>query len=186
METIFANVLFDKEAFSINVLHDWDVLIIDGGWARKRGISLFCYWVARRFPFLQKIGWLRRNKEKVEYEQVQYMATLIKLNRISGVHGIFGIRDQIIEKHGEDIIELQIKYGAEIRRHIHIGEPPDPERIRTWDPPLTQSPDTWHFDRDWVKGKEVILKPGELAIFHVDRPQYLRSYIDYLFEKIER
>ena len=169
----------------MKVLHDWDVLKIEGGWARRRALSLFLYWLARRFPLLQKIGWLRWNKEKVEYEQVRYMETLIKLNRIAGVHGIFGIRDQIIERHGEDIIELQIKYGAEIRRHVHIGKSPDLERIRTWDPPLTQSPDTWHFDKDWAKGKKVILKPGELAIFHVDRPHYLTHYIDYLFEMIE-
>ena len=113
------------------------------------------------------------------------METLIKLNRIVGVHGIFGIRDQIKEKHGKAIEELQAKYGAEIRRHVHIGEIPDPERIRTWDPPLTQSQGTWSFDIKWARGERVVLKPGELAIFHVDRPHYLRHYIDYLFEMIE-
>lgn len=169
----------------MKILHDWDTLRIEGGWARRRGISLLLYWLARRFTFLQKIGWLRRNFERVQYDQMRYMKTLIKLNRIAGVEDIFGIRDQIKEKHGMEIEELQIKYGLDIRRHIHIGEIPDPERIRVWDPPLTQSKDTWSFDRLWARGKKVELKPGELAIFHVDRPHYLRHYIDYLFEMIE-
>lgn len=170
----------------MKVLHDWDTLKMEGGWARRRGISLLCYCFARRFTFLQKIGWLRRNFENVRAEQLRYMETLIKLNRIAGVKCIFGIRDQIKKLHGKDIKILQAKYGVEIRRHVHIGEPPELERIRTWDPPLTQSPDTWHFDRDWVKGKKVVLKPGELAIFHVDFPHYLPHYIDYLFEMIEK
>ncbi|MBA7491319.1 hypothetical protein ES702_01864 [subsurface metagenome] len=169
----------------MKVLHDWDTLKIEGGWARSRGVSLLCYWFARRFTFLQKIRWLRRNFESVRAEQLRYMETLIKLNRIVGVHGIYGIRDQIKELHGKEIEELKAKYGAEIRRHVHIGKNSDPKRTRTWDPPLTQSPESWHFDLNWAKGKNVKLKPGELAIFHVDRPHYLRHYIDYLFEMNE-
>ena len=89
------------------------------------------------------------------------METLIKLNKIAGVHGIFGIRDQIIEVYGEDIIDLQVKYGAEIRQHIHIGKNDDPYRIRSWIPPLPkQTHNSWHFDLNWAKGKEVKLKPG--------------------------
>ena len=170
----------------MKVLHDWDTTKLEGGWARRRGLSLLLYWFARRFPFLQKINWFRKNFENVRYEQVRYMESLIKLNRIAGVHGIFGIRDQVKKVHGRDIEKLQSKYGAEVRRHMHQGENTDPERIRTWEPPLTQSPDTWHFDKNWARGKEVILKPGELAIFHVDYPHYLRHYVDYLFEMIER
>ncbi len=168
----------------MKILHNWDSLTIEGGWVRRRCISLLCYWFTRRFTFLQKIGWLRRNFENVRGEQLRYMETLIKLNRIVGVHGIFGIRDQIKKLHGKEIEELQAKYEIEIRRHVHIGGITDPERIRKWEPPLTQSPETWHFDVDWAKGKKVVLKTGELAIFHVDRPHYLHHYIDYLFEMI--
>ena len=113
-----------------------------------------------------------------------YMETLIQLGRLTGVVPIFGILDDVREKYGAEIDELVLKYGSDVRRHTHIGENIDPDRIRTWDPPLAQSSDTWHFDRAFNRGEKVVLKPGELAIFHVDHPQYLADYIRYLFQEL--
>jgi len=166
----------------MKVLHDWDRLVIEGGWVKRRFISLFLYGLCRKFIFLRKISYLRKNAEKVEAEQLAYMVTLIKLNRLCGVMPIFGIRDEIRERYDAEINELAEKYGLDVRRHIHEGDNSDPDRKRLWVPPLTQSMDTWHFDTDWIKGIKVVLKPDELAIFHVDVPHYLKHYIDYLYE----
>lgn len=166
----------------MKVLHDWDRTVIDGGWVKNRCLSLFLYGLCTKFKFLRNIKYLQENAEKVEAEQIEYMLTLIKLNQLCGVNPIFGIRDEIRERYDKEINELAEKYDLDVRRHIHIGEEPDPDRKRTWDPPLTQSKDTWNFGTNWVKGNKVSLKPNELAIFHVDRPHYLKHYIDYLYE----
>jgi len=170
----------------MKVLHDWDRLWIDGGWALKRSISLFCYLLSKKIPILRKIKYFHENTEKIQAEQLAYMETLIKLNKLSGVSPIFGIRDVIREKYGKEIDELALKYKVDVRRHIHIGEIPDPNRTRLWEPPLNQSKESWHFDTKWANGEEVILKPNELPVFHVDRPYHLSHYISYLFEMMER
>lgn len=166
----------------MRVLHDWDRLLIEGGWVKKRFISLFFYGICRKFRFLRKISYLRKNAEKVEAEQIAYMVTLIKLDRLCGVTPVFGIRDEIRERHDKEINALAEKYGLDVRQHIHIGDEPDPDRKRIWVPPLTQSRDTWNFDTEWVKGNRISLKVNELPIFHIDRPHYLKHYIDYLYE----
>ena len=167
----------------MKVLHDWDRLWIDGGWARGRGISLLCYYLSRKFKFLSWIKYFRENAELLEAEKLAYMVTLIKLNKLSGVTTIFGIRDIIRTRHGKGIDELAIKYELDIRRHIHIGEPPDPDRERLWDPPLPQPRTIWHFDTRWIKGDNLVLGPGELPVWHVDFPYNLNHYIDYLYEE---
>ena len=166
----------------MNVLHDWDRLVIEGGWVKRRFMSLFLYGLCRKFKFLRKIKYLKKNAEKVEAEQLSYMVTLIKLNRLCGVTPIFGIRDEIRERHDKEINALAEKYGLDVRRHIHEGNEPEPDRKRLWVPPLTQSMDTWNFDTEWIKGNRIPLKANELPIFHVDRPHYLKHYIAYLYE----
>jgi len=182
MEKIPADGLLDTEVSNMKVLHDWDRLVIDGGWVKRRFISLLFYGLCAKFKFLRKIKYLQENAEKLEAEQIEYMLTLIKLNQLCGVKPIFGIRDEIRERYDKEINELAEKHDLDVRRHIHIGKDTDPDRKRTWNPPLTQSRDTWHFGTSWVNGNPVPLKPNELPIFHVDRPQYLKHYIDYLYE----
>lgn len=165
----------------MKVLHDWDRLWIDGGWARKRGLSLLCYYLSRKFPVLLRIKYFRENGEVIESEQLAYMETLIKLNKLSGVTPIFGIRPIIKTRYGKEIDELAIRHDLDMRCHIHLGEPPDPDRERLWSPPLSQTKATWHFDTKWVRGERVALAPGELPLFHVDTPHYLAHYIDYLY-----
>lgn len=169
----------------MKVLHDWDRLWVDGGWARKRGLSLLFYYLSRKFPVLLKIKHFRENSEVIESEQMNYMETLVKLDKLSGVTPIFGIRDIIRIKYGNGIDELAIKYDLDVRRHIHRGEPPDPARERLWDPPLSQTRATWHFDTKWIRGDNLVLKPGELPVWHVDMPHNLAHYIDYLYKECE-
>lgn len=168
----------------MKILHDWDRTLIEGRWARNRSFSLFLYCLSRKFPFINRIKYFDDNARKVEAAQLAYMETLIQLAKISGVTPIFGIRDVIRERYGKEIDALAIKYDVEIRRHIHIGEIPDPDRKRLWEPPLTQSKDTWGFGVKYARGERVVLKEGELAIWHVDRPQFLPIYISYLYEEI--
>lgn len=166
----------------MKVLHDWDRLEIKGGWARRRGISLLLYCLVRKFNFLRKIKYLHENAERIEAEKIAYMETLIKLNKISGVDPIFGIRDIVRAKYGAEIDRLILDHDIDVRRHIHIGENSDPNRIRVWVPPLYgQTRVSWHFDTKFARGEKVVLGPEELPIFHVDRPFHLALYIDYLF-----
>ena len=169
----------------MKVLHDWDRLEMDRGWARRRGISLLLYYLSRKFSFLNRIKYVRGNAAKIKGEKLAYMATLIKLNKMCGVHQIFGIRDLIRKEYDEEINALALKYGVDIRRHIHIGENSDPNRIRMWIPPLYfQTRESWHFDTKFARGEKVVLKPDELPIFHLDHPYHLDLYIDYLFKEI--
>jgi hypothetical protein len=72
-----------------------------------------------------------------------------------------------------------------VRTHVHIGEIPDPNRIRTYEPldGLEHiSSNVWHYDTDYVSNQRPTLKEGEIPIWHVDRPQFLKHYIDFLYE----
>ena len=130
---------------------------------------------------------MRENAAKIEGEKLAYMRTLIKLNKLCGVDQIFGIRDIVDDRHKQEINALSFYYAIDVRRHIHIGENSDPDRIRTWWPPLLcQTPKTWHFDTKYSKGEKVVLGYNERPIFHVDRPFHLALYIDYLFEEITK
>lgn len=170
----------------MQILHDWDRIGINGYHATERGLSLLGYMLARKIPFLNRLSVFRENTKRLEDEKLEYMETLIKLDKLVGVISVFGIRDIIRERYGKGIDELAAKYDVDVRRHIHIGDNQDPRRKRLWDPPLNQSYDTWHFDRKWAMGIRTILKPGELANFHVERPYQLKNYIDYLYEMIKK
>ncbi len=170
----------------MKVLHDWDRLELEGGWAKRRSISLFLYCLVRKFNFLKYIKYFRENAEQIEAEQLAYMETLIKLNRLCKVNMIFGIRDEVHDTHAEGIDKLTLKHKLDVRRHIHIGENDDPYRVRSWIPPLPeQTINSWHFDTKYAVGKKEKLKKNERPIFHVDRPFHLALYIDYLYEVIE-
>ena len=169
----------------MNVLHDWDRVNRSGSWALRRGISLVAYAMAQKLPFLKGCHAIMMNTLKIDKEQIEYMETLIKLDMITGVIPIFGIRDEIRERHGERIDKLKEIYGVDIRRHIHIGKNKDPDRKRLWEPPLNkQTPNSWHFEVNYMRGKKVELQPGELPIFHVDRANLISVYIDFLFEEM--
>lgn len=169
----------------MKVLHDWDSLDLSGRWVLKRGFSLLLYALGRAFNFLNRIKWVRENTKAIEDEALAYMETLIKLNALCGVKEIYGVRDIIRKKYGDEIDALSLKYDLDIRRHIHIGKNSDPNRIRTWVPPLYgQTSNSWHFDTKYARGTKIVLGPNELPIFHVDRPYLLARYIDYLFEMI--
>ena len=180
------NKTLREDVLTLNVLHDWDILKLSGHWAMKRGISLLSYFLTIKLPFLYKTKYFKENAKRSEFEKLAYMETLIKLNLLCGVNPIFGVRDIIRARYGKEINSLAIKYNVDIRSHTHIGEPPDPDRKRIWDLPLTQSEATWHFDLNYANGMKYILKDGELPIWHVDRPHYLPVYIDYLYKvKVE-
>ena len=170
----------------MKVLHDWDRNTRYGSLTLRRGLCLVLYGLSRKFLFLNRFGFVKKNALNIEGEQADYMETLIKLNMIAGVTPIFGIRDEIRAKHGNRINEFEKKYRADIRRHVHVGEAPDPNRMRYWEPPLehqdiiNQRRDSWHFDAHYAKGNKINLLPGEIPIFHIDRPDWLSFYIYFL------
>lgn len=167
----------------MKVLHDWDRLEVYGTWAVDRGLSLLLYGLARKFKALNKIRFIRENTLRIQGEKLAYMETLIKLNQICGVDQVFGIRDIVRAEYEKEIEDLISKYDLDVRRHIHIGEEPEPNRKRVWDPPLKdQTMQSWRFDADYEAGNNAKLGPNERPIFHVDRPFHLALYIKYLFE----
>jgi len=126
-----------------------------------------------------------KNTLKIDKEKIHYMETLIKLDMIAGITPIFGIRDEVRARHRERIEELEKIYKVDIRRHIHIGDNDDPDRKRLWEPPLkNQTLNSWHFELEYMRGNKRELQFGELPIFHVDRPNLIWVYIDYLFGEL--
>ena len=90
-----------------------------------------------------------------------------------------------VQDHYPDIMKKLGEYGVDVRTHIHIGESPDPNRIRTWRPINgleNISSNVWHYDTDYVLKQKPKLQQGEIPIWHVDRPHFLKYYIDFLYE----
>ena len=162
----------------MSVLHDWDRIHRSG--LRNRGLSLLFYCLSKKYPIFKIIKRIRENHDRVEYEQLQYVETLIKLNKIIGIKSIFGIRPLIMDHF--PVVELLERYNVDYRMHVHRGEYPDPDRERAWIPALNQTHNSWNYDRDYINGVRVKLNDDELPVWHVDRPENLRYYIDWLYE----
>lgn len=165
------------EEFFIKILHDYDDPYIRSNYAIKRGLKLLLYGIFKR------LGLKPAFLEPVYNEVRENADILIKLDKLVGVTSIMGIKDGVQDEYPEIMKELG-EYGVDVRTHIHIGEPPDPNRIRTYRPldGLEHiSSNVWHYDTDFVAGKRPILKEGEMPIWHVDRPHYLKHYIEFLY-----
>ena len=169
----------------MKVLHDWDRLTLSGKKSLTDGLSLILYAITKVIPFLNRIKWVERNTRKLESVKLAHLETLIKLDALVGVTPIFGIRDLVLDQYLDELTEIRLKYGVDMRHHFHIGSPPDPDRIRGWNPPLSQSRQSWNFEMDFIEGRGT-LEPGDLPIFHVDYPENLRYYIDYLYQERAR
>lgn len=164
----------------MRVLHDWDSVTISGRKALRCGISLVVYALSKWAPWLNHVGRIKRNNKELEEERLKYMETLIKLDELIGIEPIFGITDEVMERYSDEILQMKDDYGLDVRRHIHIGRPPDPNRLRLWEPPLSQSMKSWNFETDYIEGRGE-LEPGDLPLFHVDFPENVRFYIAYIY-----
>lgn len=161
----------------MRVLHDWDRVHRSG--LRNRGLSLLCYCLSKKYPVFKRIKRVQENHDQVEHEQLQYAETLVKLNLLLGVDQVFGVRLPVMDHF--PIVELLEGYGVDWRTHVHLGEYPCPDRERMWFPHLEVPRSSWSFDVDWIKDVTVKLGKGP-AIWHVDRPENLRYYIDWLYK----
>lgn len=168
----------------MKVLHDMDVARVPPFIAFKRGVKLILYSVFMclgiRFRFIDDI-----------YEEFRESAdVIIKLDMLVGVDSVMGIKTEV-KKIYPDIMEELREYGVDVREHIHIGDKKhrpfgwrqfsDPNRKRLWVPPLDQPKGTWGYDKDYIAGKLVMLKKGQLPIWHVGRPGWLKDYINFLY-----
>jgi len=156
------------------VLFDWDTPCLSGRWALKQGIILAIYGVL-------KILGIDYPKAIVN-ETDDYAFTLLKLNDMLGIKTVIGVQDRVKAEKSQTIKKI-IEAGYDVRRHTHISESPDTNRQRLWEPPLNQPPHTWHYDVDYIKGNSVKILPGELPIWHFDRPYHLKNYIDFLYNE---
>jgi hypothetical protein len=156
----------------LKVLFDWDIPDLDPLWAIKRGIRLVLFGC---FNLIHIKPWFLKDMYK---ETDEYAIALTKLNELLDVDMIYGIRDNVLEEK-RPLIESFKNSGKDVRRHIHIGKKGS-NRKRLWEPPLNQSMDTWHYDADWEKGKKVLLKEGELPIWHFSAPHRMVNYVDFL------
>jgi len=162
----------------MKVLFDWDNPDLDYIYAMQRGIKPIVYSVCRVLHLRPKYV------EEVYTETDKYVETVSKLNQMLGVETVFGIRDDVSKVKPRSVIYLR-EHEKDVRRHIHIGKR-GPDRKRLWEPPLTQSMDTWHYDVDYYEGHKPILKEGELPIWHIDRPYRISTYIDFIYETKEK
>jgi hypothetical protein len=159
----------------MRVLHDWDDPYLNWKHATLIGFKYLFY------AFCMIIGIRSKFNEDIHNELRNYAEILAKLDKLCGVESVFGIRDVVLKEFPE-IIEILSNSDSDVRRHKHIGEDyVDPDRKRLWDPPLNQSPGTWHYDTEYVKGNKPLLKYGELPIWHVDRSYLLKHYIEFLY-----
>lgn len=156
----------------MRVLHDWDHPQINRGWAFRRGRQLLNY------AFRSKLGVPTENNEAFEYLQ-----TLLMLDKLVGVQPVVGLRD-IVTTAIPGIRRICEDYGALVHSHHHIGDNSDPNRIRTWDPPLNQGPESWHYDQDYARRRQPKLRPDSLSVFHIDYPWLLPEYIRFLYETL--
>ena len=158
----------------MKVLFDWDNPNLSGKWAIRQGIYLIVYGVLKflgvNFP------------REIANETDDYASTILKLNDMLGVETVIGIRDPV-KAAKTRTVEKMVEAGCDVRRHIHIGKNSDPNRQRLWEPLLKQTPHTWHYDIDYVAGKPMNLLPGELPLWHFDRPYHLKNYIDFLYNE---
>jgi hypothetical protein len=154
----------------MRVLHDYDKDRLSGRWALKRGLHLIAYAVR------VKLGL----HDPIETETDRYLETLLMLDRLCGVESVVGLLDPVAEKkpHLKGLVE---GYGADLRMHHHMGERGDPNRTRTWEPPLTQGRATWHYEEDWIAGHAGKLGAGELPVWHADYPYRVEDYIRFLY-----
>ncbi len=164
----------------MNVLHDWDNPYRSGRWCIRRGVQLIIYALSKRIKILRKMSMVK----EMYTELYNNAITLAKLDRLVKVHGIFGVKDSVVHEFPtieEDINSLKLEY----RRHIHVDYP---RAVRWWEPPLSQREVTWRYDqkyRDHGRNIPIKLKPGELPIFHVDYPNFIPLYIDWLYWVLE-
>jgi len=161
----------------LTVLHDWDDANLYGKrFILKSLFSSICLLAVSILPFLVRFKIFREPHEAYRTEKRRYLDTLSKLDTLTGVTPIFGIRDTVLTEYPN------LKTYPNLRIHTHKGEPPDPNRIRTWKPPLNQPQYTWRYDLDYVAGKTVLLKTRDTyPIWHVDNPHHLTHYIDFLY-----
>jgi len=161
----------------LTILHDWDSAGVYGKRVLlDKMVYYFCVFVASYLPFLLRFRVFREPYEAYQAENRRHLDILRKLDALAGVTPIFGIRDTVLA------IYPDLKTYPHLRVHRHIGNPPDPNRTRTWEPPLNQPQYTWRYESNYVEGKKVLLKSRDTyPIWHVDHPHYLPDYIDFLY-----
>jgi len=157
--------------FELKVLHDFDNAYPSGRWAFKKGFHLLLYAASRRLPFLKKYC------ADVYRENYDNAFTLLALNDLVGVRGIFGINDRVSAEFPNLRAELE-SLGGHTIRHWHAGLD-NPH----WDPELNISRQQWWFDQEYAAGKR---RPSasEWILFHCDYPQLLPAYIKCLHELV--
>ena len=167
----------------MKILHDWDNPYTGRGTtAFRRGLQLILFALSKKIPLLTRIPMVRRVRD----EHRSYVDVLAMLDDLAGVKPIFGVRDRVEKAYPGVKNYLRETYGVDVRRHLHIGRNRDPDRTRTWEPldgleHVTSN--VWHFDKRYSEGAPPKLGPGELPIWHVDHPSFLRHYIRYLYER---
>jgi len=167
----------DKNPHNLTVLHDWDSPGVYGRRAiLQKMVSSFCVLAVLSMPFLLRFNFFRVPYEAYRAEKRRHLDTLFQLDTLTGVTPIFGIRDTVLAEYPE------LSNYPHSRIHRHIGNPPNPNRTRTWEPPLNQPPYTWRYDSDYVEEKPVSLKSHDTyPIWHVDHVHYLVDYIGFLY-----
>ena len=160
-----------NEPSRLKILHDFDNAYPSGRWALKRGLNLIMYALSRWLPFLKRLSM------GIYMENYRNALTLLALNDLAGVRGVFGINDRVAAEFPN--LRKDLDYlGASTVRHWHAGKD-DPH----WDPELNISRSQWWFDQEYAAGKRTP-SADEWIVFHCDYPHLLPTYIRCLHELI--
>jgi hypothetical protein len=157
--------------FELKILHDFDNAYPSGRWALKRGLRLVLYAFSRFLPFLKHFC------SDIYRENYDNAFTLLALNDLVGVEGLFGINDRVAAEFLNLRKELG-SLGARTIRHWHAGT--DAPR---WDPELDVSRRQWWFDQEYAAGKRTP-STDDWIVFHCDYPHLLPAYISCLHELV--
>jgi hypothetical protein len=151
------------------VLHDFDNPYVSGTWALRRGLALIIYALSRKLTFL------RRFCRGMYQENYAYAKTLLALDQLLGIQGVFGINDHV-EKEFPGLSKMLAVRGARTVRHWHVSK----DEVH-WEPELNVPRTQWWFDQEYVQGQHSP-KPDEWIVFHCDYPHLLPYYVRCLHE----
>lgn len=165
----------------VQVLHDFDNPYPSGRWAIVHGVMLIVFGIvklfARFFPSLE--GWLKFGfLAPITWMNYDNAIVLSKLDRMLGIHSIFGLNTARLEKLGSiAIVEHLKENGAAVHAHWHVSK----DEVH-WQPELNVPKKYWWMDQAYAKGEFPITADMDFIQFHCDYPHLLPYYIQCLSE----
>jgi hypothetical protein len=156
----------------IQVVHDWDFPI------NKRATSLkTAFWLVAE-AFFGRFKWFQKRLPlHVKNQKLSCALALLEIDRLFGVHAVWGLTMGVIERYPE--FYEQLCKESEVRFHYHKRE--SKVGKGRWVPVLEVGKDNMVYDRRYsLFGVKDLPSDGECVVWHCDHPNNLASYIEFL------